>query len=39
MRKALGKTRKGRSRKVYVLTPTGKRILELLEEIERKGLQ
>jgi len=32
---ALAKTRKGRSRKVHVLTPTGKRILELLEEIER----
>ena len=31
----LAKARKGRSRKVYVLTSTGRRILELLEEIER----
>lgn len=28
-------TEKGRGKKVYVITPTGKRILELLEEIER----
>ena len=35
VRETLVAVRKGRSKKVYTLTPTGKRILELLEEIER----
>ncbi len=35
VKETLVEVRKGRSKKVYVLTPTGKRILELLEEIER----
>lgn len=35
VREELQPLRKGRSKKVYFLTPTGKRILELLEEIER----
>lgn len=38
VKEVLTEIRKGRSKKVYTLTPTGKRILELLEEIER-GLQ
>ncbi len=35
VRETLSEIRKGRSKKMYALTPKGKRILELLEEIER----
>ncbi len=35
IKETLKLTERGRSKKVYSLTPTGRRILELLEEIEK----